>query len=76
MAKKSPVPCKCVDLVNERLKEDGCVLLQHMQIDFSSGKASMSGPCVSVERKVRTRTSKKIPTVLCTFCPFCGKKIN
>ncbi len=74
MAKKS-TGCKCVEQVNKKLLPSGLKLTQHIQINFLTGKSTMSGPCVEVQ-KLGKKGSVKIPAVLCSFCPFCGKAVH
>jgi hypothetical protein len=73
MAKTKTADCKCVEDVNAKLAESGCRVTRHMQINFATQMASLSGPCVAVERIGKSKRGK-IPTVLCSYCPFCGKK--
>lgn len=73
VAKKASKGCKCVDQVNKKLEPHKVKILQHMRINFSTGKGDMSGPCVEV-RRIGDSKRGKIPVVPCTFCPFCGKK--
>ena len=75
MAKKAKLPvCKCVETVNDKLRDIGFSLRRHMQINFTTKMAGLSPPCVEVFRH-DTKKRGKIPTVLCAFCPFCGKKL-
>jgi len=71
VAKKSSQVCKCVEQVNAKLESVGAEIVQHMQINFDTKKADMSGPCVEVRRSDKAKRGK-IPVVLCAFCPFCG----
>ena len=67
--------CKCVEAVNAQLKDSGVKLVQHMQFNFQTGKGSMSGPCIEV-CKIEKASRKKLLTVMCSYCPFCGIKIE
>ena len=77
MAAKKATKCNCVNEVNEKLKDigSGAKLVQHMEFDFKAGKASMSGPCIEV-CKINKASRKKLPTVMCSYCPFCGIKLG
>lgn len=67
--------CTCVDQVNAQLKSSGVKLVQHMEFNLKTGKAAMSGPCLEV-CKIDKASRKKLPTVMCSCCPFCGRKLG
>ncbi len=73
MAKGESKMCKCVDQVNEQLAASNVKIGQGLQINFKTGQSSMSPPQIVLE-KINAKVRKRMPTVLCSFCPFCGKK--
>ncbi len=73
MPKKKPAAgCKCADAVDKRLESMGGALTRNLQINFDTGKSGLSPPILVVERVGNGR--KPLPTVYCTYCPFCGVK--
>jgi len=73
MSKKSVAGCKCIDDVQSQLKDMGATLVRHFQMDFKAGKSTMSPPSLEV-RKLEGAKGKRLPTIICDHCPFCGKK--
>jgi hypothetical protein len=73
MAKKATKGCKCAEEVNKQLEAVGAKIVQHMRINFATGKADMSGPCVETRRSDKSKRGK-IPVVMCAYCPFCGRR--
>lgn len=67
-----PKECDCVTQVQEKLGKEGLKLNRSMQFDFAKGTASLGPPELSVGRVGKSK--KKLPIVLCAFCPFCGTK--
>lgn len=65
--------CECLDQVQAKLEEMGFRLTRSMMVNFDANRASMSPPHLMVER-LSGKSRKRIPTILCTHCPFCGKK--
>lgn len=69
--------CDCIKRINDQLAEQNFAL----DTSFLLGKnLSLSAVTLSVgthwkdpSKKVR---GKKPPTIVITFCPFCGKKAN
>lgn len=74
MAKKTSKTegCTCVDKVNEKLKDVGIRLARGFRLNFKTGVSRMGLPQLVTEKTNPTR--KKMPIVVCTFCPFCGTK--
>lgn len=73
--KKAAVGCeKCTEAVNEKLAPMNARITQGLTINFSTGKAGLSGPAVCVE-KIDSKKRSKVPNILCSYCPFCGKKL-
>lgn len=65
--------CKCIKQVNDELRLSNAQVAQGLRIDFANGRASMAPPQVVLE-KIDAKSRKKLPTMLCSFCPFCGSK--
>ena len=66
--------CKCAESVNDQLKEKTvAVLVRRLQMDFDKGEASLAGPFLQVEWHSKPKGHKSLPTLLCAYCPFCGK---
>lgn len=73
-ARKTTVkPCKCLDQVNSQLKDSNAMISQGFQINFKTGRSSMSPPMLATE-KIDSKIRKRLPSVICSFCPFCGAK--
>ena len=62
--------CECRDQINGILKDKNGRLA--FGFTFGNGNMALSPPLIEVE-KIESR-GKKPPTVLATFCPFCGTK--
>jgi hypothetical protein len=73
MAKsKKRESCQCAENVNKQLEPRGLHLKRRIQFNFETKKASMSPPSIEVER---CGDGKRVPTtLLCSYCPFCGRK--
>lgn len=71
MAKKRTKSCRCVEQVNAQLVEHNA----RIETLFVMGNSHIneSPPVLKLE-KLDTRKRKEPPPVLCSFCPFCGKK--
>lgn len=77
MAKKKATKpgCNCIEQVNKQLEDSNAKVAQYLQVNFKTGEATMSNPMVAVEKKIHSsRTRTKLPSLICSFCPFCGKK--
>lgn len=74
MAKKkaSKSGCKCLDMVKSDLDDMGVAVKRHVQMNFKTGKATMSPPSIVLEKTGSKRG--KMPTIFCSYCPFCGIK--
>lgn len=75
MAKKSveSQQCNCLEQVQEQLKEHNTTIVQSLQINFKTGKGSLSNPRIAVQ-KINSKSKKPAIPILCAHCPFCGKK--
>lgn len=70
---KKTADCKCVQQLNEQLAERNVVIVQELMFDFKNGKADMSPPLILVRKRDSDKRTK-LPTLLASYCPFCGKK--
>ena len=73
-ATKKHVSCKCFDQVNEQLKPMGVALNKEMSMNFDTLKASVEGPFLAVHWRDKPIRGKRLPAIVCAYCPFCGKK--
>lgn len=76
-AKKKPAKqtkCDCLKQVNEMLKKDNAELRTEFGLDLENRGVSTLGPYVAVRKLEKSR--KSLVSLLCTYCPFCGKKIS
>lgn len=62
--------CGCREQINDRLKERNGRLA--FGFTFNDNTMALSAPMIEVEKIVAR--GKKPPTVLATFCPFCGTR--
>lgn len=75
MAKKKVLErCDCARQVNEKLALENAKLCHGLETNFTTGVVWVSPPYLKVEKKRSLRDGKKLPVVVCTFCPFCGVK--
>lgn len=64
--------CKCLDRINERLKEQG--------LRLADGNFTHTFPDFEVRLLIKTqplakaRRAKATPSIIASYCPFCGKK--
>ena len=65
--------CDCRTRMNERLKPSNARLASAFMV--SGGKLGAAPPMIEVE-KIDPKSRKKIPSVLATYCPFCGEKFK
>ncbi len=83
MAKKKKVatskPCICLEAVQKKLsfqteKHCGARIVTAFIMNFKSNTLRESPPALLLE-KINPKASRKpLPTVVCAFCPFCGKR--
>lgn len=77
MAKKKTTEdrgCKCLASANEQLAEQGMKLETALQINFKTGESSVAGPFMLVRWKDKPKRGKRLPLMVCNYCPMCGKK--
>jgi hypothetical protein len=72
--KAQPTECDCAKQVDDELNKRGIALDKALSMDFTTGKASVAMPFIAVHWKDKPKRGKRLPTVTCAFCPFCGKK--
>jgi hypothetical protein len=67
--------CKCVAKVNKLLAPNNTVLDQTSLINFTTGQVRES--LVVATRRLNPRNKRsKVKTIIPSFCPFCGGKIE
>lgn len=71
LAKRSK-PCKCLDLIQKKLAQERPNV--RLQTAFTM-RGRVIGPLLAVEKIDPTKRAK-LPTIVCAFCPICGKKVN
>ncbi len=75
-AKKKPTkkrPCNCIDIVNKGLESHGASLETNIEINFKTQQITTAGPIIALHKSSK---AKPLATMYCTYCPFCGKKMN
>lgn len=63
-------PCKCLPQAQKALKEHNTEIVTHFRMN---GK--MTPPSVATA-KINSKSRQQAKTVLCSYCPFCGKKYS
>lgn len=71
MAKAKP-NCKCLDLVQKKLLTERPNT--RLQTAFTM-RGRVIGPLLAVE-KIDPKKRTKLPTIVCGYCPICGKRLN
>lgn len=66
MAKKKLSQCKCIDAINRALVPRNAKLA--ITVSLTTGRAY---PDLSLE-KINPKARGSLPTLVPTFCPFCG----
>lgn len=64
--------CNCADEINEDLKPRNARLAFGFSLNRGTGALNVAPALIETE-KIAPR-GKKPPTVMATFCPFCGVK--
>lgn len=75
MVKKKMENCNCVEKANEALKEQNTFIESKLMMNFETGDTSLSPPMIVVG-KLDSKKKEPLPVLFCSYCPFCGKKIN
>lgn len=71
LAKK--LPCKCVKQINEQLDPQGLELDSRIVMNFAEGTGGSESPLIALAWQ-NDKKRKKVPTMFCAYCPFCGQK--
>lgn len=73
---KNTKRCDCIKQVNEQLKEQGinAVVATEMSFNFTKMKGSVE-LFLPMRYREKKKKGDKLPSIVCTFCPICGKKI-
>ena len=74
MAKRKSRGCKCLSAAQDGLAEHGCQFSTGLAVNFTAGRGEIVGPILQVEWIDKPQRGKRLPSVLCAYCPFCGKK--
>ena len=64
--------CKCIEKVNKELAKQNLRLATHFSFNARTGDAHLELP-VPLQKIVPNR--KPLPTLVATFCAFCGKRL-
>lgn len=80
MKAKETKSCKCLDQVQDKLVALSkpyapSRIVTHLLISLKTGVGRMSPPALHLE-KIESKARGRLPVVMCTFCPFCGKKYD
>lgn len=73
--KKKAVECRCISLVNDKLREFNTELdlVIHGWQQLRGGHAASM---MIATRKIDQKKRAKARTVIVTYCPVCGRKVN
>ena len=63
--------CNCAETANKALVEKNAVLVQGFS--FADGGMKVLPILIAIEKLDRTKRGR-LPSLVATFCPFCGKK--
>lgn len=75
-SKLSASPCDCAKRVDAELAKMGVSLEKSLRMDFETGKGEMAMPFIAVRWKGSPVRGKRLPMLLPSYCPFCGKKVK
>lgn len=67
-------PCHCLEEAQKDLAKKGIKLETTLYIDRKTRCEKIRGPFLQVTYVEQSPKKKKLPNVICNFCPFCGKK--
>ena len=71
--KAKPKRCNCIEQMNAELERHGLRLSSLIQIDFPNGAGRELCPLITTEW-IKPR-KKKPNSIICNYCPVCGKKL-
>ena len=72
-AKPKTKSCNCVALIDAQLKDRNARVATRLVLNFKTGDARSTAPLVQLE-KIDSKKRKAVPTMVATFCPFCGMR--
>lgn len=72
---KPPEIHSCFEQVNERLRQINCTIKLRPTYDFNTHEFGPFSFAVPLE-KIDSSNRKTLPTIVATFCPFCGERIH
>lgn len=64
--------CGCLKKAQKELAKKNLSLVTGFGIDHEQRRTFTTGPFLAVEKIEKSRDP--LPTMFCTYCPFCGKK--
>lgn len=73
-AKPKPSQCMCVELVNKQLVSRNAAIDTEMCFNLTTGTASLQIPVPL--KKLDAKKRGRLPTMVCTYCPICGKDLR
>ena len=68
--------CKCLAECQKELAKMGVRFETGLSVNFKTGKGTIVGPFLKVEWVDKPKRRTKLPTVMCTYCPTCGRKLE
>lgn len=71
--KKQSPEHKCIALMNKKLRDMGVILDTEVCLDFNIGMGYL---VMKLPLRRRDGYKGKMPTIVCTFCPICGERIE
>ncbi len=72
----SSSPCDCAKQVDAELAKMGVSLEKSLRMNFETGKGEMAMPFIAVRWSGKPVRGKRLPTLMPSYCPFCGKKMK
>lgn len=68
--------CKCIEQVNEQLREHNTELVLVQSLGMTPGKMTFETHLAIATRRIEAlRDGKKAKMVVAAYCPFCGKTL-
>lgn len=69
-------PCNCAKQVDAELAKIGVSLEKSLRMNFETGKGEMAMPFIAVRWSGKPIRGKRLPTLVPSYCPFCGQKMK
>lgn len=66
--------CDCVETINTNLAPHNCKVAQAIRL--TADMSSMFSSTIIATEKIDKAKRKAPPTLMATFCPFCGEREN